>query len=234
MRYPLAHIGITQGHHYGKCLDFGWNSNYGGPNAPIFAVDDGVVVDVCYTKKGGNNVCIEHPNNTVSNYCHLSKTIVKKGDKVVLGQQIGNMGMTGTDANAPHLHFGLVSKGKNPLDKSDLDPFDYLELYEDQHLSDKTKTTYGNKIKVHKEESTPVTNSTQKIYLPVDAKSWKVYPLNKKPVVGNECGKLLPSKFGGLEYDVLDWNSKDVAIIETRDFGKVQIYVAESTGAIIK
>ena len=39
MRYPLQYIGITQGYHFGKCLDFGWNANYGGQNAPIYACD---------------------------------------------------------------------------------------------------------------------------------------------------------------------------------------------------
>ena len=72
------------------------------------------------------------------------------------------------------------------------------------------------------------------LYLPATAKSWNVYPMDKQPVVGNECGKLLPSKFGGLEYDILGWTTKNTAIIKTRDFGKVQIYVASSTGAIIK
>ena len=58
--------------------------------------------------------------------------------------------------------------------------------------------------------------------------------LDKAPVVGNECGYLLPSKFGGLEYKIQGWSQDDVAIIETRDFGQVQIYVAPDTGAIIK
>ena len=72
------------------------------------------------------------------------------------------------------------------------------------------------------------------LYLPATAKSWNVYPMDKQPVVGNECGKLLPSKFGGLTYDILGWTTKNTAVIKTRDFGKVQIYVAPSTGAIIK
>lgn len=74
----------------------------------------------------------------------------------------------------------------------------------------------------------------QKLYLPADAKTWRVYPLNKKPVKGNECGLLKPSKFGGLEYDIIRFTQPNVAVIRTRDFGEVQIYVAPSTGAIIK
>lgn len=74
-----------------------------------------------------------------------------------------------------------------------------------------------------------------KLFLPANATSWNVYPLNKQPVVGNECGKLLPSKFGGLEYDILRWTIPNiVCVIKTRDFGEVQIYVANGTGAVIK
>ena len=74
----------------------------------------------------------------------------------------------------------------------------------------------------------------QTLSLPASADSWRVYPMGVAPVVGNECGKLLPSKFGGLEYDIKGWTQPDVAIIQTRDFGEVQIYVAGKTGAIIK
>ena len=74
-----------------------------------------------------------------------------------------------------------------------------------------------------------------KLYLPASATSWNVYPLNKQPVVGNECGRVLPSKFGGLEYDILRWTIQNiVCVIKTRDFGEVQIYVANGTGAVIK
>lgn len=75
---------------------------------------------------------------------------------------------------------------------------------------------------------------SQTLILPASADTWRVYPMGVAPVVGNECGKLLPSKFGGLEYEIKGWTQPDVAIIQTRDFGEVQIYVAPSTGAIIR
>lgn len=61
---------------------------------------------------------------------------------------------------------------------------------------------------------------------------WRVYDLNIAPVVGNEKGFILPAKFGGLEYEILGYTQKTVAIIETRDFGRVQIYI-NATGATI-
>lgn len=78
-----------------------------------------------------------------------------------------------------------------------------------------------------------LTNSRTHIFLPASVDTWRIYPLNKQPVVGNECGKLLPSKFVGLDYDVIRWVSDTVAVIKTRDWGEVQIYVGPDTDAVI-
>lgn len=80
--------------------------------------------------------------------------------------------------------------------------------------------------------STPSSNG-QKVTLPASVEKWRVYPLNKAPIVGNECGYLFPSKFGGLTYDILRYTQTDVAVIKTRDYGEVQIYIAKNTGAIV-
>jgi len=84
----------------------------------------------------------------------------------------------------------------------------------------------------------PAKAKKQKIKLPTTVDAWRVYPLNKAPVVGNECGKLLPSNFKVearyLEYDVIKWAQPDVAVIQTRDFGIVQIYVGKDTSAKIE
>ena len=94
----------------------------------------------------------------------------------------------------------------------------------------------GAIISNKEEGSTPQasTNSNPKLYLPASAESWRVYPLDKAPVKGNECGYLKPSKFGGLVYDIIRYTQTDVAVIKTRDYGEVQIYIASSTGAVVK
>lgn len=76
--------------------------------------------------------------------------------------------------------------------------------------------------------------SKKKLYLPASASSWRIYPTNKAPVKGNEVGYLRPYKFNGLEYEVLANPQKDVYTIQTRDYGKVNIYAAPSTGAKVK
>jgi len=74
------------------------------------------------------------------------------------------------------------------------------------------------------EGAPPEDNKKQYLKLPVTATSWRVYPLDVAPVKGNEKGFLNPAKFGGLTYEILGSSQAHVYIIQTRDFGKVQIY----------
>lgn len=68
--------------------------------------------------------------------------------------------------------------------------------------------------------------------LPASATQWAVYPEGVQPVKGNQVGYLYPAKFGGLTYQVKGWTIPGtVALIDTRDYGRVQIYVAPGTGA---
>lgn len=69
------------------------------------------------------------------------------------------------------------------------------------------------------------------VFLPGSATSWRVYPTDKAPTVGNESGRLNPSLFGGLTYEVLGEPQANVVTIQTRDFGRVNIYVGAETGA---
>ncbi|PTR85702.1 N-acetylmuramoyl-L-alanine amidase, partial [Bacillus anthracis] len=62
--------------------------------------------------------------------------------------------------------------------------------------------------------------------------SWRVYPLDKAPVVGNECAKLAPSMYGGLSYEILE-DKGDIKIIKTEMFGKVQIYAPRDNDSSI-
>lgn len=107
-------------------------------------------------------------------------------------------------------------------------PHRTLDMGWDRFLKMISDAYYG------KESNTSNNNQVKNLYLPVTADKWRVYPLDKAPVVGNEKGFLFPSKFGGLNYAIVSMPQSNVAIIDTRDYGRVQIYVDPSTGAVIK
>lgn len=62
---------------------------------PVYTSGDGVVVMTRNHPYAGNYVVIQHGNTYMTRYLHLSKILVKKGQKVSRGQRIGLSGNTG-------------------------------------------------------------------------------------------------------------------------------------------
>lgn len=75
-----------------------------GKNSPIYASNDGLVVKTGYHNSMGNYIYIDHGNNEYTVYMHLNKILVKAGQTVERGEQIGKMGSTG-HSTGTHLHF---------------------------------------------------------------------------------------------------------------------------------
>ncbi|MBQ0039440.1 MAG: M23 family metallopeptidase [Treponema sp.] len=69
---------------------------------------------VKYAIKGnpvyGNYIVLRHPNGMESLYAHLDAINVEQKQKVVTGQTLGTVGMTGL-TTGPHLHFELTQNG---------------------------------------------------------------------------------------------------------------------------
>lgn len=119
--------------------DFHTGEDYMGSfGEPIYASSSGRVVWAGWwpetTKDSGvghgNTVVIETYCNGVPYYhyyAHTSVMMVRVGDKVVQGQRVAEMGMTGAGEGV-HLHFAISEKG--PLDQHDwqdwLDPVKFL------------------------------------------------------------------------------------------------------------
>ena len=83
----------------------------------IYAIADGQVIYSNNTQPGyGNLVIIRHTGDVVSVYAHNRLNKVDEGDQVRQGQEIAEVGQTGS-TRTPHLHFELRVKGKaqNPL-----------------------------------------------------------------------------------------------------------------------
>lgn len=83
---------------------------------PIRAVGDGTVILAAYNGAYGNMVKIRHNGTYQTNYGHMSKFAVKKGNKVKQGSVIGYIGSTGL-STGPHLHYEMEKNGVkvNPL-----------------------------------------------------------------------------------------------------------------------
>lgn len=82
----------------------------------IYATADGTIQSVVRKKWGyGLHIVINHGNGYTTLYGHMSKTMVRAGQKVKRGQRIGSVGSTGK-STAPHLHYEVKKNGahQNP------------------------------------------------------------------------------------------------------------------------
>jgi murein DD-endopeptidase MepM/ murein hydrolase activator NlpD len=77
-----------------------------GAGAIIVAPLGGRVTLVSDQYFTGNTLIIDHGHGLSSVYAHMQKTLVKEGQVLKQGDQIGIVGMTGR-ATGPHLHWGI-------------------------------------------------------------------------------------------------------------------------------
>ena len=125
--YRIHPIYKTRKMHYG--MDY--SAKVG---TEIYATGDGVISKVKRSKRGyGNYVKINHGFGYETLYAHMSRYIVKKGQKVKRGEVIGYVGNSGI-STAPHLHYEVRKDNKkiNPVNFyfNDLTPEEYEKMLE--------------------------------------------------------------------------------------------------------
>ena len=77
-----------------------------GYRSPIYAIADGEVYSTGYGGNEGNYIVIKHDDTLYSQYMHLAKIGVHKGQHVSRTEKIGEMGSTGFSTGV-HLHLGI-------------------------------------------------------------------------------------------------------------------------------
>lgn len=223
---------LTEGGFMDSEIDYPVITSTAGQKAYAKAVAEGLI-DFLDLKKKTTTKPVTKPETTTKQTSQ-SKSKFGEGDKVVLSKKSTVYKGADDGKSIPDERKGktytvkkLSPDGKQALLK---------EINSWVLASECTKKTETSKTTSSKTTTTKTTSTkkAKKLYLPKTATHWNVYPTNKTPVVGNECGALNPSLFGGLTYDILATPQKNVVTIKTRDYGKVNIYVGSETGAVIK
>jgi murein DD-endopeptidase len=106
---------------------------------PVLAVGDGEVVMAKNGGAAGNYVAIRHGRQYMTRYMHLSKALVKPGQKVKRGDRIALSGNTGR-STGPHLHYEvwINNQAVNPLT---------AKLPRMEGLTGKDRSTYMAQVK---------------------------------------------------------------------------------------
>lgn len=86
-------------------------TDYAAPHGtPIKTTASGVVERTGYTAGNGNYVKVKHTPTYSTQYLHMSKILVKTGQRVTQGQVIGKVGSTGL-ATGPHVCYRFWKNG---------------------------------------------------------------------------------------------------------------------------
>ncbi len=108
-----------------------------GYGTPIVSTANGTVIKSGYTRGNGNYVKVQHDKTYTTQYLHMTKRLVKVGQRVKQGQTIGTVGSTGL-ATGPHVCYRFWVNGEQvdpykqklptaePLPKDKMD--DYLSF----------------------------------------------------------------------------------------------------------
>lgn len=124
LAFPVAdHSTRSIQSNFGAERDAGRRSHHGvdifAPRGtPVLAASDGVVTRVETTPVGGNVVWVNDAHRSLRlYYAHLDSQTVERGQRVLIGDQLGTVGNTGNAITTPtHLHFGVYARG--PVDPS--------------------------------------------------------------------------------------------------------------------
>ena len=86
-------------------------TDYAAPHGtPIKTTASGVVERTGYTAGNGNFVKVRHSSTYATQYLHMSKILVRNGQRVSQGQVIGKVGSTGL-ATGPHVCYRFWKNG---------------------------------------------------------------------------------------------------------------------------
>ena len=131
-------------------------TDYAAPHGtPIWSTANGTVIKAGYTSGNGRYVKVRHNKKYSTQYLHMSKILVKKGQTVKQGQVIGRVGSTGL-ATGPHVCYRFWVNGKQ------VDPY-RQKLPSAKNIDEKHKADYLEFVKPLKAEidSIPYTNATK-------------------------------------------------------------------------
>lgn len=87
-------------------------TDYAAPHGtPIMSTANGVVEQAAYSAGNGNYVKVKHDRTYATQYLHMSRILVRRGQRVTQGQIIGKVGSTGL-ATGPHVCYRFWKNGK--------------------------------------------------------------------------------------------------------------------------
>ncbi len=118
-----SNYGYRRNPFHGRSVEFHSGIDFRGERGDkVRSTASGKVIHAGYN--GGYGICVQikHQNGYETLYGHLSKVLVKNGDKIAAGHVVGEVGATGRSSGS-HLHYEVRKNGSpvNPIGFLNLD-----------------------------------------------------------------------------------------------------------------
>jgi len=117
LKAPLKFVNITSRYSRNRFhpVQHRWKAHkgtdYAAPRGtPIMTTANGIVEQTGYTAGNGNFVKVKHDRTYSTQYLHMSKILVRRGQRVNQGKIIGKVGSTGL-ATGPHVCYRFWKNG---------------------------------------------------------------------------------------------------------------------------
>ena len=118
LKAPLKYIHITSKFSKNRFhpVQLRWKAHngtdYAAPTGtPIMTTASGIVEQAGYTAGNGNFVKVKHDKTYSTQYLHMSRILVRRGQRVKQGEIIGKVGSTGL-ASGPHVCYRFWKNGQ--------------------------------------------------------------------------------------------------------------------------
>lgn len=205
----------------GQCVDLfnAWNRDYN--NCYINCAPTGYARSLAENKE--NNGILKHFNETAINNM-IEGTVVVYG--MCKFAPVGHVGFFIEDNGDGT--FKCLQQNYNNQQVVTINNNPYSGII-GAFIPKQVQEEFNRKLDEQKKQEVKVEEKVKYLNLNSNITDWAVYPMHIAPVKGNECKKIEPIKFGGLSYTIKGYTQPTVAIIETRDFGQVQIYIGPDT-----
>lgn len=143
----------------------------------------------------------------------------------VTGNQCGTL----APAKFGGLEYEILGNPQNDVYTIQTQSFGKVNIY----VPEDNDSEFYSKGELSKPPVQTPASSKQYLNLKPHVSSWRVYPISKAPVIGNEIGFLAPKQYGGISYEILGNSQASIYTIQTQSFGRVNIYAPRDNDSTI-
>lgn len=177
------------------------------------------------------NECFGEPLRARGNGKDIGNTLIRDGvGKAVTKPRYGDIIVYGANMGGGYGHVAIYLNQNAIFDQnnSSVKPTRTSQVRPMIKTKPIQYIRMNNKLVVDPKPKPPA-KTKEYVYLDKSVKKWGFYKLNVYPKSENIFNYIYPERFGGLTYEILGKPYANTVTIQTRDYGKVNIWIGPKT-----